>query len=45
MPRIGGKVPTKITLLHLCGLHRMCHGNGVLFNFLDKKDARFTKLQ
>ena len=40
----GKPYPPKSLYSILCGLYRVCRSNGVEFNFLDKKDARFASL-
>ena len=40
----GEPYPPKSLYAILCGLYRVCKSNGVTFNFLDKKDARFAVL-
>ena len=40
----GKPYPPRSIYLLLCGLYRVCKGNGVPFNFLDKADSRFRDL-
>ena len=39
----GKSYPPKSVYSIWCGLQRISHSNGVLFNFLDKKDLRFAE--
>ena len=40
----GKPYPPRSIYLLPCGLYRVCKGNGVPFNFLDKADSRFRDL-